>query len=197
MLNDPLQPNPYKVVILGDSRVGKTTIIARQMLGRQPPPENPTVGCHCCEIHVTVDDSDVALQVWDTAGQEMYRSLVPVYLRGARAALLVYDITDHDSFMSLGHWLDILVEHVPTRAATIVVANKFDLIAEAVVSEQLGRQFALAHDAQFFTVSAMTGEGLQGLFEAMARRLLEAADIKAIGPTGLEPAPEGSGGCGC
>jgi Ras-related protein Rab-21 len=95
----PTNTSAQKVVLLGDSRVGKTSIIARQLQGFQSPTVNPTIGCHCSEIAVGPDDSKIVLQVWDTAGQEMYRALVPVYLRNARAALLVYDVTDRESFV--------------------------------------------------------------------------------------------------
>jgi small GTP-binding protein len=169
MISKAPQSNTFKVVVLGDSRVGKTSLIARQLLGDKPSPANPTVGCHCCEIRVAVDFTEVALQVWDTAGQEMYRSLVPVYLRGARAALLVYDVTDVNSFDSLGHWFDILMGVVPAGASVYVVGNKTDLENDAVVHEEHAKEFASVHGAQFFKVSAITGIGTQALFETVAK----------------------------
>jgi small GTP-binding protein len=170
----------YKVVILGDSRVGKTSIITRQMLGYQPAIQNPTIGCHCSEIHVVFDNRDTTLQVWDTAGQEMYRALVPVYLRGASAAILDYDVTDHASFESLGHWYEVLVDVVPTGTSIYVVGNKIDLADDALIDDARAEQFAKGHKAMLFKVSALSGAGLEALFEAIARKLSEGTEVEKI-----------------
>ena len=186
----------HKVVLLGDSRVGKTSIISRQMLGYQPPTQNPTVGCHCSEIPVTVDGKSITLQVWDTAGQEMYRSLVPVYLRGAQAALLIYDVTDRESFKSLGHWRDILMDVVSTDTCVFVVGNKIDLESEAVVDDAQATQFAKQYNSELFKVSAVTGEGLDSLFESIGERIVASQESQRT--TGMDltaPAPEKHGCC--
>ena len=149
--NETNNAQSHKVVILGDSRVGKTSILSRQMLGYQPPTQNPTIGCHCSEIHVTV----------------------PVYLRGAQAAILVYDITDRESFKSINHWYEILVDVVSTGTPIFLVGNKIDLEKDAVVDDQSARAFAQSHNSQLFKVSAMTGQGLDGLFQAIASKILE------------------------
>jgi Ras-related protein Rab-21 len=99
----------------------------------------------------------------------MYRALVPVYLRGAHAALLVYDISDRESFLSLGHWYDTLVDVVPLTTAVYVVANKTDL--DAVIDDAEAKQFADAHNAALFKVSAITGDGVDVLFETMAGKV--------------------------
>lgn len=193
-INDKAQPPSHKVVILGDSRVGKTSILARQMLGYQPPTQSPTIGCHYSEIRVTVDNTPVVLHVWDTAGQEMYRALVPVYLRGAQAALLVYDVTDRESFKSLGHWRDILMDVVPTNTVVCVVGNKIDLADDAVVDDDQARQFASHIGSKLFKVSAVTGHGLDELFDEVARRILEGEEADQT-MTGLQAAEPGKTGC--
>jgi small GTP-binding protein len=188
------EPAAHKIVILGDSEVGKTSIITRQMLGYQPAAQRPTIGCHCSEIHVTVDNRNVTLQVWDTAGQETYRALVPVYLRGARGAILVYDVTDHDSFLSLGHWHDILVGVVSTGLTLFVVGNKIDLEDDAVVEDVHAQQFATGHRAQLFKVSAATGDGLDALFEAIARQMEVGMELQR-NASAIELTPEPQSGC--
>ena len=193
-ISDKAQPPSHKVVILGDSRVGKTSILARQMLGYQPPTQNPTIGCHYSEIRVTVDNTPVVLHVWDTAGQEMYRALVPVYLRGAQAALLVYDVTDRESFKSLGHWRDILLDVCPTNTAVCVVGNKIDLSEEAVVDDDQAKQFASQYGSKLFKVSAVTGDGLESLFDEVARKILEGEEADQT-TTDLEAAEPGKSGC--
>ena len=189
------KPVSHKVVILGDSQVGKTSIIARQMLGCQPETQTPTIGCHCSEIRVLVDEEPITLQVWDTAGQEMYRSLVPVYLRGAEAALLVYDITDRESFCSLGHWKDILADVVPESTPLFVIGNKIDLEEDEAVEDSQAQQFAQRQNSKLYKVSAVTGQGLGLLFEDIARGILQNAEsTKETSNQGLE-ANDGSGRC--
>jgi small GTP-binding protein len=170
----------HKVVILGDSRVGKTSIITYQTLGYRPPTQNPTIGCHCSEVHIPLKYRDVTLQVWDTAGQELYKSLVPVYLRGARAALIVYDVTDRESFLALNRWYEMLIDAVPTGISAFLVGNKIDLSAYAVVDESQAKQFASPRGLQFFHVSAVTGEGLDSLFEAVATAMEEGASVDIV-----------------
>jgi small GTP-binding protein len=159
----------YKVVLLGESQVGKTSIISRQRQNRAPDVQPETVACHCSEIAVMVDTCEVILQVWDTAGQEMYRALVPVYLRGARAALLVYDVADQISFDSLPHWYDALLEVAPSAVSVFIVGNKIDLAA--AVKDQHAKSFAQQFGFRFFRVSAVTGEGIANLFEAIAEEV--------------------------
>jgi small GTP-binding protein len=182
-----------KVVLLGDSRVGKTSIIARQIQGFHPAAVSSTIGCHCSELQISVDQRLFNLQVWDTAGQEMYRALVPVYLRGAQAALLVYDVSDRESFISLGHWYDTLIDVVPPSTAIYVVGNKIDLESH-VIDDAQAQQFAVAHNAQLYKVSALSGQGLDDLFEAVARKLGKGIRLEGnLLDLGDEQSPEG--GC--
>jgi small GTP-binding protein len=167
----------HKVVLLGDSRVGKTSMITRQMLGYQPPVLGPTVGSQTAEVRVTIDTKDITLEIWDTAGQEIYRSIVPIYLRGARAVILVYDVTDPYSFASLVHWQEALRDTVPPGTPLYVVANKIDLAGQIAVSEPQAKQFAATHQAQFFRVSAITGQGLDILFETIAKRMTDGPEV--------------------
>jgi small GTP-binding protein len=194
--SDGPDASSHKVVLLGDSRVGKTSIITRQMLGYQPATQNPTIGCHCSDIHFPLDGQEVSLQVWDTAGQEMYRALVPVYLRNARAALLVYDVTDRESFQSLGHWHDTLLAVVPSGVRVYVVGNKIDLEDSAVIEDVQAKQFADVHSAQFFKVSAATGVGLDALFEKIAREMSEGAVLQQQGSV-LDTPAQPKRGCEC
>jgi small GTP-binding protein len=127
----------HKVVILGDSRVGKTSILTRQILGYHPTIQSPTIGCHCSAVHILLEGHEVMLQLWDTAGQEMYHSLVPIYLRGARAAILVYDVTTPTSFTALGHWHSVLSAAFPHGINLYIVANKIDLEQQISVNNKL------------------------------------------------------------
>jgi small GTP-binding protein len=185
----------HKVVLLGDSRVGKTSIIARQTQSFEYTQPNPTIGCHCNEVQVTVDGKPVTLQVWDTAGQEMYRALVPVYLRGADGALIVYDIADKESFASLSHWFTLIVDTLPPETVVFVIANKLDLIESAAVSEETGLAYATARKAGFFTVSALTGQGIDDVFAAMGREIVRRVRTEIDGNQGISLGARRQGGC--
>jgi small GTP-binding protein len=158
----------YKVVLLGDARVGKSSIISYQTGYTDPLSTTPTVGCECHEFVFEVAKKTISLQVWDTAGQEMYRSLVPVYLRGSSGAIVVYDQTDKESFYSLKQWMSLIDDTLSPETAVLIAANKTDLAEDIVVDDETALQFAKAHNRKIFKVSALTGQGVNGLFTAMA-----------------------------
>lgn len=184
--------NQHKVVLLGDSRVGKTSLLCRQLHGFQPPSQTPTIGCHCSELSMDVDGKTVTLQVWDTAGQEMYRALVPVYLRGADVALIIYDITDMDSFQNLSQWFEQLADTVPQEIPVFIIGNKIDLNRQQMIDDEQAKSFANRHHARFTKTSAVTGEGVEELFKAVAKEL---AHLKPIERAIKQTEKTNRGGC--
>jgi small GTP-binding protein len=165
----------FKVVLLGNSGTGKTSILQYAMRGTPKMGLQATIGCECQLIPVTLPgDRIVNLKVWDTAGQEIYRSIVPVYVRDASAALLVYDLTDQTSFASLDHWHSLLMEEQQSESVLIyVVCNKVDLKNDAVVPDGHARIFADDRRARFVRVSALDGTGIKDLFDAIADDLIQ------------------------
>jgi small GTP-binding protein len=157
-----------KVVLLGNSGAGKTSILDYAIT--QTPSANlpPTIGANCSSFTVDTPGGPVQLRVWDTAGQELYRSLVPIYVRDAVAALLVYDVTDLKSIDSLDHWHSVLMEEQSAEVLIYVVANKMDLIDLALVPEAQGRAIAQKVNGSFHPVSAKTGQGIRELFNTVA-----------------------------
>jgi GTPase SAR1 family protein len=110
----------------------------------------------------------------------MYRALVPVYLRSASAAILVYDRTDEDSFEALSHWCALLDDTVPISTPVFLVANKTDL-SDPVVEDDRGDQFAAKRKAKFYKVSALTGQGVDQLFVDIAEELTRTGNAHADG----------------
>lgn len=155
-----------KVVVLGDSDVGKTSII--QFILRDAPMTNvqPTIVCCGHDVTIDLDSSRVWLSVWDTAGQEVYRSIVPVYIRGAEIALLVYDVTNPASFFSLEKWYSVLMEEANENVHVFIVGNKIDLGASFnPMTTELARRF----EGRCSTVCALDGTGINELFRQVAR----------------------------
>jgi small GTP-binding protein len=175
-MTDPFEPGmEHKVVLLGDSNVGKTSLIGWKVRSDKPNKPKPTLGCHCCKVECTVDRKTVTLQIWDTAGQEVYRALVPIYVRGARCVLLVFDISDAESFKNLGRWYELLDDALIEYTPIFVVASKIDLAERCVVDDAAAMDFAATHKAKFLKVSALTGKGVNVLFKEVAMELVKLA----------------------
>merc|ERR1711998_420238 len=100
-----------KVVLLGDSAVGKSSIVLRFVRGEFTPNSLPTVGAAFLIQTINKDDKTIKLEIWDTAGQEKFHGLAPLYYHGAHMALLVYDITDYNSFVKAKSWVEELQQH--------------------------------------------------------------------------------------
>lgn len=163
---------PHKVVLLGDSRVGKTSLLSSQLHKEKHLSQNPTIGCQCNDVELIVEGQKVSMQVWDTAGQEIYRALVPIYLRDAHAAIIVYDITDIKSFKALPEWMNTLFGIFPQNSPLFFVANKIDLEENRQVDDIDGEEFAKKNGGQFHRTSALSGEGIEEVFRAVAKALL-------------------------
>lgn len=170
----------HKVVLLGDSRVGKTSIIFQQLHGCQPSDQKATIGCTCQEVSFYINNRSLTLQIWDTAGQEIYRSLVPVYVRGAHAAIIVYDITEQNSFQGLDTWLTLLDDSLGLEIPIFVVGNKTDLEDNRIVADSVAEAFAKSRNAKFHTVSALKGDGISQLFDDVARAIMKSAVTESV-----------------
>jgi small GTP-binding protein len=177
-----------KVILLGNTGVGKTSIIQFAVKHAPHLASAHTIGCNCSQLDVAMDGMSVSLNVWDTAGQELYRSIVPIYARDSEAAIVVYDISDEKSFLAVGSWVELLAQ-AEANAAIYITANKIDLEridgGRAVQDERAGL-YAEGIGAKFFRVSALDGTGISELFAHVA------ADLIAAGPKRPAPMPIGA-----
>jgi small GTP-binding protein len=168
----------FKVVMIGDSGVGKTALVNRMSDDRFAPSHVPTVGSQFVTVSLTVDANDLVFELWDTAGQEVYRSLVSFYARDAKGAFVVLDITSTSSFNGLGEWVSFIRRESPS-VKILVFANKTDLAGERRVNVQDIRDFAEANAVEFFEGSAKTGENVADAFERMGEELLTTLKLSA------------------
>ena len=167
-----------KAVLVGDTKVGKSCILSQFVQETYDPNMPATVGAAFLTKIVSTDSGNVRLQLWDTAGQEKYRSLAPMYYRSAVAALLVYDVTNKNSLENLKNWNQEICEKAPPGITVFVVGNKIDCTEERVVTYDAGRSLAQQLGAPYyFEVSAKTGEGITNLFNKVAE-----SDIKQESP---------------
>ncbi|KAG0055440.1 hypothetical protein BGZ83_008579 [Gryganskiella cystojenkinii] len=166
-----------KVVILGSQGVGKTSLVVRYVQKTFSANCTSTIGASFMTKKLVVDNCKVRLQIWDTAGQERFRSMAPMYYRGANAAILVYDITSEESFKDMSSWVDELRKNMTEDLIIHVVGNKSDLAAtkrtvpisrtEEYVARVLGAE-SVVHE-----VSAKDDDGIEELFLQITRKLVE------------------------
>jgi small GTP-binding protein len=173
-----LSPSPtYKIVLLGDSGVGKSSIVQRLIEGTFSSESFLTCGGDFYSHQLPVNNEVVNLQIWDTAGQERFRSISKSYFRAAVGAILVYSITSLTSFDELAGWLLDLQNQAAPNAYILLVGNKADLERQREVSVDLVRDFSKVHRLDAIETSALSG---MNVIEAFARLSLEvSARIKA------------------
>ncbi|GIL59685.1 hypothetical protein Vafri_14419 [Volvox africanus] len=166
-------PPRVKLVLLGDSGVGKSCLALRFTRGIFDAGSRATVGAAFSSATVTVPGSTASckLEIWDTAGQERYQSLAPLYYRGAHAAAIVYDVTERRTFAKAQHWLEELRHYAGLTMVLMLVGNKTDLMPQRQVAEEEGRNLADSIGAMFVETSAATGINVAEVFEGVASRL--------------------------
>jgi small GTP-binding protein len=164
-------PMEIKVCIIGDTDVGKTSLSTRFCHSEFPTNSTPTIGASFLQKRVLVDNIEISLQIWDTAGQERFRSMAPMYYRGAKAAICVFDVTNEESFNRIATWLRDLRSHADPNAVICIAGNKCD----RTPGFDLGQCEAYANsvNAAFFRTSALTGEGVQEVFDALSQKVAE------------------------
>lgn len=166
-----------KITLLGDSGVGKSSIVNQYKYGHLPENLEATVGATCFNADVRVDDQDVKVSIWDTAGQEMFRSLVPNFVLGSSIVLLVFDVSSLDSVKHLSDWLDFVYDRCdPESLICCVVANKMDLDDKS--SLEVGQAWATEHGMMFMDVSAFNGPQVDALFSAIVERWYHECKVK-------------------
>ena len=176
----------FKLIFLGDQSVGKSCIMNRFMNDTFTEEYQATIGLDFQSKNVQIDNQDIHLLLYDTAGQEKFRSLIPMYTRDANIILLVYDITSKDSFLHIPEWLKDLTNIKMDEVIFALVGNKNDLGDNRAVSIEEGQKFAQEHDFIFQETSAKTGDGFSELFY---KSLFEKIRTK-FRPGGQQPTSE-------
>merc|ERR1712010_409352 len=191
----------FKLVLLGDSAVGKSSLVLRFVRGQFFEYQESTIGAAFLTQNVSLNDYTVKFEIWDTAGQERYHSLAPMYYRGAAAAVVVYDITNSDSFARAKSWVKELQRQGSPNIVTALAGNKCDLASKRKVEASEASEYAKDNGLLFMETSAKTALNVEELFKAIAKKLpkdpyREPTDKQNVDMD--EPAQnETSGGGGC
>lgn len=161
----------FKVVLLGEGRVGKTSILLRFVKDEYSDKQVSTLQASYLDRRLSVGDQAVQLSIWDTAGQERFHALGPIYYRDADGALLVYDITDLESFSKVRKWVRELRQIVGADICITIAGNKIDLEKHRVVPEAEALDYASSVGATHIYTSAKQNKGLEAAFADLSSRM--------------------------
>ncbi|EAN34442.1 GTP-binding protein YPT31/YPT8 [Theileria parva strain Muguga] len=155
----------FKIVLIGDSNVGKSNLLDRFVKGNFKLDSKSTIGVEFATKNVNLRNGKVAkAQIWDTAGQERYRAITSAYYRGARGAIVVYDIASKQSFYNVSRWLSELNEYGDANMIIALVGNKSDLTHLREVTYEDGERYAKSNNLIFFETSCLSNENIDTTF---------------------------------
>ncbi|CAI4050010.1 Rab family GTPase YPT53 SKDI_14G2310 [Saccharomyces kudriavzevii IFO 1802] len=166
-----------KLVLLGESAVGKSSIVLRFISNDFTESREPTIGAAFLTKRITRDDKAIKFEIWDTAGQERFAPLAPMYYRNAQAALVVFDITNEQSFRKAQDWVEELHEKLGDNIIIALVGNKMDLltmqgeISNRAVNEDEIQNLCQQENLLYFEVSAKTGKNIHEVFQAVGEKI--------------------------
>jgi small GTP-binding protein len=185
-------------MLLGSYAVGKTSIVNRFMYEQFSREHEVTMGVDYFTKTISIDDITVTLRIWDTAGQEQYQSLIPMYIRDTQVAIVVYDLSDERSFEAAQVWYTRVTEARQSIVRVVLAGNKSDL--PQTVSDVAVKKFAEDHGLSAVTVSAKLGSGIAELFQIVVREATQVAPLspvktEAVAVLALEAAKEPARRC--
>eukprot|EP00029_Vermamoeba_vermiformis_P002192 TRINITY_DN12575_c0_g1_i1.p1 TRINITY_DN12575_c0_g1~~TRINITY_DN12575_c0_g1_i1.p1 ORF type:complete len:217 (-),score=84.83 TRINITY_DN12575_c0_g1_i1:66-716(-) len=163
----------FKYVIVGPTGVGKSSFMLQFTEHVFQPSHELTIGVEFGSFFTNINGKDVKLQIWDTAGQESFRSITRSYYHGAHGVLLVYDITRRETFQYMHSWLEECRQQADGALTVVLIGNKRDCDEERQVSEEEGQQFATEHGLLFMEASAKTALNVEAAFLQSAQQIYD------------------------
>ncbi|CAD8065061.1 unnamed protein product [Paramecium primaurelia] len=157
-----------KILLIGDSGVGKTNVLLRFCENNFQPTYLSTIGIDFKIKSIDVEGKKIKMQIWDTAGQERFKTITQTYYKGAMGIILVYSIDDKDSFNNISNWMNQIKQHASENVCKLLIGNKID-VPNRQVSKEEGEQLAKSFGVPFFETSAKEGTNVADAFFAMAK----------------------------
>jgi small GTP-binding protein len=189
-----------KIVVVGDSGVGKTCFLIRFVRDVFDGDSQPTLGVEFLTKIIQTERHRIQLQLWDTAGQELFRAVTRGYYRGSAGALVLFDVTSRDTFDNIGHWMEDIKDVARSDVVTLLVGNKADLADTRQISYEEADGFAKANGMIYFETSAKTGTNVAEVFDACVTSIEKNVDDGAYEVAPQHESvdfqqPEASSGC--
>ena len=173
----------FKIVLIGDSSVGKTNIMSKYLKNQFREDSKATVGVEFGSKQFSVEGHQVKAQIWDTAGQERYKAITSAYYKGAKGAFVVYDMTRKNTFDSVNRWVSDIKAAADKRITLILIGNKCDLEDQRQVTKEQGEDKAKELDLAFLETSALSGNNLEKAFQIMINEVYKKCQEVIVGET--------------
>lgn len=177
----------FKVVLLGEGRVGKTSLVLRYTRNLFDDQQQSTIQASYQTKRLNIDGQSVNLSIWDTAGQERFHALGPIYYRDSNGALLVYDITDNDSFVRVQNWVKELRKMLGKDVELVIAGNKCDMERNRAVKNEDAEAYAKSVGAKHFITSAKLGKNVNEIFLHLSKKMLSRKPVAKSGGGGGAP----------
>eukprot|EP00045_Choanoeca_perplexa_P002121 m.23076 g.23076 ORF g.23076 m.23076 type:complete len:201 (+) comp11331_c0_seq1:102-704(+) len=195
--------NQFKIVLLGEGSVGKTSLVLRYCQDKFVDKHITTLQASFLKKRLNLQQKRVELSIWDTAGQERFHALGPIYYRDSNGAVLVYDITDQDSFQKVKTWVKELKKMLGNDIALVICGNKIDLEKSRTVDHAAAEAYASSVGALHFNTSAKHNKGVEEMFRELAKKMLastgsgasRSSSRRTVVVSDAAPQPASSGGC--
>lgn len=178
--NEQSEDYLFKIVLLGDSAVGKSNLLSRYTKNEFSRNSKATIGVEFQAKTLEIDKREIKAQIWDTAGQERFRAVTSAYYRGAVGALLVYDISRRQTFQNICRWLEELRMHSDSGIVTMLVGNKCDLKEAREVSVDDGAALAQSEDLFFMETSALDSTNVSIAFQTIVKEIYNVTSRKVL-----------------
>ena len=173
----------YKVIVIGDVGVGKTSLLRRYQNPEQEISDiTSTMGVDYCAMDTIIDGLRIRVHLWDTMGQERFRTLTKNFFRRAKGVLLLFDVTKRDTFLSIDEWINNLKTFDLDKEEVLIIGNKVDLQREVSFAE--GKQISASHGIKYLETSAMTGENVKECIEQLMYNIKDNCNPFLTGSTG-------------
>ncbi|KAL6059477.1 Ras- protein Rab-1A [Balamuthia mandrillaris] len=199
--NNTKKPNKQgadmKLLLLGDSSVGKSCLLCRFTDDVFRTSLSTTIGIDFRIKTLNIDGRDYRVQIWDTAGQERFRTITTAFYRGAEGIMFVFDVTNIETFHNIKNWIGEIDQQHLSNVCKVIVGNKSDLVQKRVVTEKEARALAAKYKLEYFETSAKSGEGVQEAFTSLAtntkRKVLDGRSRKKRSSSGEDDEGEDDG----
>ncbi|KAG2373861.1 hypothetical protein C9374_011746 [Naegleria lovaniensis] len=183
----------FKIVLIGDSGVGKSNLLSRFTRNEFNLESKSTIGVEFATRTIQTDGKTIKAQIWDTAGQERYRAITSAYYRGAVGALLVYDIAKRVTFENVERWLKELRDHAVPNIVVMLVGNKSDLRHLRAVTTEEAKAFAEKNSLSFIETSALDSTNVELAFLTILKEIYKFCSVKPVGTSTVPTPGEGLG----